>query len=158
MRVKEMGYDYTKDKLKKLYEQHNCYLGNWGSNGEIYLIKYDEYTQWITDYEQPWAHDKNCYHALIDFSTQNVPIVRGNFLVGYLLPNGEIQYVWTSHFLTAEKIEAIQERKMVSLSCHEDAKPQNDVDILEKIEKELAALMQRVEDSFGVPPSFFEKN
>ena len=150
-----MGYNYTKDKLKKLYEQHNCYLGDWGSNGEIYLIKYDEYTQWITDYEQPWAHDKNCYHALIDFSTQNVPIVRGNFLVGYLLPNGGIQHAWTSHLLTAEKIEELKEEKMMGLSCYEETLPQ---DALEKLERELAALMQRVEDSFGVPPSFFEKN
>ena len=157
-----MGYNYTKDKLKKLYEQGEYYLGDWGGEGKIYLEKYDEYIQWITDYEQEWANTKNRFHALIDYSAQNVPIVRGNFLIGYLLPNGQVKHGWTlSHFLSEEKIEEIKRRKMVSLSCQEDAKPQTiaaNEDVLEKIEKELAALMQRVEDSFGVPPSFFEKN
>ena len=157
-----MGYNYTRDKLKKLYEQGEYYLGNWDGNGQIYLEKYNEYVQEITDYEQQWANVKGRYHALFDSYKGEIPIVRGNFVVGYLYPNGEIKHAWSYHFLTAEKIEAIQERKMASPSCHEDAKPQslpqNNEDILEKIEKELAALMQRVEDSFGVPPSFFEKN
>ena len=155
-----MGYSCTKDKLKKLYEQGEYYLGNWGNNGQIYLEKYDEYVQWITDYEQPWANVEGRFYALFDdLFKGEIPIVRGNFLVGYLFPNGEVRHVWASHFLNAEKIGKSKERKMVSLSCHEEAKPQTvENDALEKIEKELAALMQRVEDSFGVPPSFFEKN
>ena len=157
-----MGYDYTKDKLKKLYKQGNYYLGDWGRDGEIYLEKYDEYIQWITDYEQEWASVKGRFHALIDFSTQNVPIVRGNFLVGYLLPSGQVKPGWSlSHFLSEEKIAEIKEEKMASLRRQEETLPQTiaaNEDILEKIERELAALMQRVEDSFGVPPSFFEKD
>ena len=150
-----MGYDYTVNKLKKLYEQGEYYLGEWPLHGQMYLEKYDEYVQWITDYEQEWANVEGRFHVLFDFSGKEpygVPIVKGNYVVGSLLSNGEIKTIWSFfyHLLTAEKIEAIKERKMVSLSCHEET--------LEKLEKELAALMQRVEDSFGVPPSFFEKN
>ena len=157
MRVKEMSYRYTKENLKKLYKQGEYYLGDWEKNGQIYLEKYDEYVQWITDYEQSWINVDGRFYALFDWSNRdNVPIVRGNFLVGFLLPNGEVRHAWASHFLTAEQIEATKERKMVSLSSHEETLPQGDT--LEKLERELAALMQRVEDSFGVPPSFFEKN
>ena len=51
--------------------------------------------------------------------------------------------------LSASKIE---------VEDSEETETKSEVDALEKLEKELAALMQRVEDSFGLPPSFFEKN
>lgn len=158
-----MGYDYTRDKLKKLYEQGEYYLGNWTGNGPIYLEKYDEYVQWITGYEQQWAGVKGRYHALFDSSRRDIPIVKGNFVVGTLFPNGEIKGIRAYHLLGAEMFKKLKEaeEEVVSLSCHEETLPQlsgTNEDILEKLEKELAALMQRVEDSFGVPSNFFEKD
>lgn len=164
-----MGFDYTRDKLKKLYEQGKYYLGSWNGNGQIYLEKYDEYIQWITDYDQGWAGVKNRYHVLFDSFTgrPEMVIVRGNFIVGFLYPNGEIKSAYDAvHFLDKKKIESIQESKRLNCASkievedseETETKSEVKLDALEKLEKELAALMRRVEDSFGIPPSFFEKN
>lgn len=170
-----MGFEYTRDKLEKLYRQGDYYLGDWCHDRKLYLEKYEEYVQWITDYDQQWATVKNRYHVLFDYSYNGtfvgrVPIVRGNFIVGFLYPNGEIKSAYDAvHFLDKKKIEEIQANKRLKTLEIEDedseeteTKSEVDafakLDTLEKLEKELAALMQRVEDSFGLPPSFFEKD
>ena len=164
-----MGFDYTRDKLRKLYEKGEYYLGDWPDKGKLYLEKYDEYVQWITDYDQGWATVKNRYHVLFDSFTgkPEMVIVRGNFIVGFLYPNGDVKSAYDAvHFLDKKKIESIQESKRlkyvskIEVEDSEETETKSEVklDALEKLEKELAALMQRVEDSFGVPPSFFEKN
>ena len=171
-----MGFEYTRDKLKKLYEQGDYYLGDWARDKRLYLEKYEEYVQWIADYDQGWATIKNRYHVLFDFlyggtfsGRPEMPIVRGNFIVGFLCPNGDIKSNDTAvHFLDKKKIESIQESKRlnaqllsaskIEVEDSEETETKSEVDALEKLEKELAALMQRVEDSFGLPPSFFEKN
>lgn len=160
-----MGFEYTRDKLRKLYEKGEYYLGDWARDKRLYLEKYDEYVQWITDYDQGWATVKNRYHVLFDSFTgrPEMVIVRGNFIVGFLYPNGDIKGTDTAiHFLDKKKIESIQESKRLKIEVEDsketETKSEVKLDALEKLEKELAALMQRVEDSFGVPPSFFEKN
>ena len=61
---------------------------------------------------------------------------------------------------TIEEIQANKRLDTLENEVEESEKieTKSEVDVLEKLEKELAALMQRVEDSFGLPPSFFEKN
>ena len=166
-----MGFEYTRDKLEKLYRQGDYYLGDWAHDKRLYLEKYEEYVQWIIDYDQGWATVKNRYHVLFDFlyggtfsGRPEMPIVRGNFIVGFLCPNGDIKSVDTTiHFLDKKKIEEVQTNKRLKTleiedKYSEETETKSEVDALEKLEKELAALMQRVEDSFGLPPSFFEKN
>lgn len=150
-----MGYMYTKDKLEKMYKEGNYFIGEWSQNGSLYLEKYEEYIQWITDYEQKWGNVEKRYHVLFDSPRKGIVIVRGNFVVGELYANGDIKNVWPHHLLDKKDIKVKETTSPVEVepeivSC--------DKDLLSKIEQDLAAIMRRIESSFMVSSNFFEKN
>lgn len=150
-----MGYMYTKDKLEKMYKEGNYFIGEWSQNGSLYLEKYEEYIQWIVDYEQKWGNVEKRYHVLFDSPRKGIVIVRGNFVVGELYANGDIKNVWPHHLLDKKDIKA---KKTMSPAEVEPEIVSCDKDLLSKIEQDLAAIMQRIESSFMVPSNFFEKN
>lgn len=152
-----MGYMYTKDKLEKMYKEGNCHFADWSYNGPLYLERYKKYIQWVTDYEQEWTHAESRYYVLFDYAKDfpNAMVVRGNFIVGELTPNGEIKNVWQHHLLDEKDIKA---KKPMSPKEVEPEIVSCDKDLLSKIEQDLVAIMQRIESSFMVPSNFFEKN
>lgn len=155
-----MGYMYTRDKLQKMYKickEGNRHFADWAYQGPLYLERYKSYIQWITDYEQEWTHAENRYYVLFDYGQEwaNAIVVRGNFVVGELTPNGEIKNVLEYHLLDKKDIKA---KKPTGPEEMELETVSYDKDLLDKIERDLAAAMQRIESSFMVPSDFFEKN
>lgn len=155
-----MGYMYTKDNLEKMYKickEGNRHFADWAYNGPLYLERYKKYIQWITDYEQVWTHAENRYYVLFDYAKEfpNAIVVKGNFVVGELMSNGEIKNVGPYHLLDKKDIKA---KKIMSPEEVEPEIVSCDKDLLSKIERDLAAIMQRIESSFMVPSNFFEKN
>ena len=149
---------YTKDKLEKMYKEGNRHFADWTYyNGQLYLERYKKYIQWITDYEQAWTHAENRYYVLFDYAVgfPNAIVVKGNFVVGELAPNGDIKNVWPHHLLDEKDIKV---KKPASPAEVEPEIVSYDKDLLDKIERDLAAIMQRIESSFIVPSNFFEKN
>jgi hypothetical protein len=153
-----MGYMYyTKDRLERMYKEGDYSLGTWSPNGPLYLERYKEYIKWITDYEQNWGNVEGRYYVLFDYEQEFIHsiVVKGNFIVGELYPNGEIKYVKARRLLGKKDIKV---KKPAGPEEMELETVSYDKDLLDKIERDLAAIIQRIESSFMVPSNFFEKN